>query len=628
MLEAGPTAADTASLRVCVSGGAALPVEVLRGFDDQFGARSSRATACRRPRRSRRSTSSDTAKPGSIGTAGRGRRDARASTAPAARSPRASRRDRDPWPQRHEGLLERPDATDEAIKGGWFRTGDIGRVDEDGYFYIVDRKKDLIIRGGYNVYPREIEEVLYEHPAVAGGGGDRRGRTRPRRGGRRRRRAQAGRAGHTPTSCATSSRSGSRPTSTRAWCGWSTRCPRDRRARSSNARSSLRSCRDGPRHDVPAGRRPLRAGRPAGPTADPGRARARPGGCFPAARLRLRRRTGPPAATAAAERAMRSPATWPASPAARRRSHRPSATSDSPMRPGRRTRPLRRLVQAYLATAQTVEGSIGEVPTGLADSERVKFAAANLIEALAPSNNPLVSPVGLEGGHRQRRREPDQRAPAVGARTCPRRRASRRWSTRTPTRVGRDLAVTPARWCSASPVLELIQYRPQTETVKTVPLLIIPPTINKYYALDLAPGRSLIEYLRATGPAGVRASRGATPTPATARGASTSTPRRSWRHSTPSTRSPALAWPTWSATCSGGLLAAITAAYRAASGGLDRLASLSLLVTMIDQTRAGVLSAHGGRAGGRGRGGQVAAQGIPRRATAWPRCSRGCAPTT
>ena len=61
----------------------------------------------------------------------------------------------------------RPDATAEAISAdGWLRTGDLARVDEDGYFFIVDRKKDLIIRGGYNVYPREIEEVLYEHPAV------------------------------------------------------------------------------------------------------------------------------------------------------------------------------------------------------------------------------------------------------------------------------------------------------------------------------------------------------------------------------------------------------------------------------------------------------------------------------
>jgi long-chain acyl-CoA synthetase len=52
------------------------------------------------------------------------------------------------------------------MKGGWFHTGDMAKVDEDGYFFIVDRKKDMIIRGGYNVYPREIEEVLYEHPAV------------------------------------------------------------------------------------------------------------------------------------------------------------------------------------------------------------------------------------------------------------------------------------------------------------------------------------------------------------------------------------------------------------------------------------------------------------------------------
>jgi len=64
------------------------------------------------------------------------------------------------------GYRQRPDATREAIRDGWFRTGDVARVDEDGYFFIVDRKKDLIIRGGYNVYPREIEEVLYEHPAV------------------------------------------------------------------------------------------------------------------------------------------------------------------------------------------------------------------------------------------------------------------------------------------------------------------------------------------------------------------------------------------------------------------------------------------------------------------------------
>jgi long-chain acyl-CoA synthetase len=65
-----------------------------------------------------------------------------------------------------KGYLNRPDATAEVMKDGWLRTGDMARVDADGYFFIVDRKKDMIIRGGFNVYPREIEEVLYEHPAV------------------------------------------------------------------------------------------------------------------------------------------------------------------------------------------------------------------------------------------------------------------------------------------------------------------------------------------------------------------------------------------------------------------------------------------------------------------------------
>jgi long-chain acyl-CoA synthetase len=65
-----------------------------------------------------------------------------------------------------KGYWRRPDATAEAMRGGWFHSGDLARTDEDGYFYIVDRKKDLIIRGGYNVYPREVEELLYEHPKV------------------------------------------------------------------------------------------------------------------------------------------------------------------------------------------------------------------------------------------------------------------------------------------------------------------------------------------------------------------------------------------------------------------------------------------------------------------------------
>ena len=66
-----------------------------------------------------------------------------------------------------KGYYNRPDATAEAIRDGWFRTGDVARRDEDGYYYIIDRSKDMIIRGGYNVYPRELEEVLMAHPDVS-----------------------------------------------------------------------------------------------------------------------------------------------------------------------------------------------------------------------------------------------------------------------------------------------------------------------------------------------------------------------------------------------------------------------------------------------------------------------------
>ena len=67
-----------------------------------------------------------------------------------------------------KGYYNKPEETKEAFKGtSWFHTGDLGKMDEDGYIYIVDRVKDMVIRGGYNVYPREIEEVLMAHPAIS-----------------------------------------------------------------------------------------------------------------------------------------------------------------------------------------------------------------------------------------------------------------------------------------------------------------------------------------------------------------------------------------------------------------------------------------------------------------------------
>ena len=66
-----------------------------------------------------------------------------------------------------KGYFRQPEATAEALRDGWFHTGDIGVIDADGYLAIVDRKKDMILRGGFNVYPREVEDVLLTHPAVA-----------------------------------------------------------------------------------------------------------------------------------------------------------------------------------------------------------------------------------------------------------------------------------------------------------------------------------------------------------------------------------------------------------------------------------------------------------------------------
>jgi long-chain acyl-CoA synthetase len=159
---------DTSALRMCISGGAALPVEVLRGFDEAFGvavlegyglSETSPIASFNHPERER--------KPGSIGTPIRGVQMRVVDNADNEVGQGEVGEIVISGPNVMKGYWRRPEATAEAIRAGWFHSGDLARVDEDGYFYIVDRKKDMIIRGGYNVYPREIEEVLYEHPAVA-----------------------------------------------------------------------------------------------------------------------------------------------------------------------------------------------------------------------------------------------------------------------------------------------------------------------------------------------------------------------------------------------------------------------------------------------------------------------------
>ena len=155
---------------------------------------------------------------------------------------------------------------------------------------------------------------------------------------------------------------------------------------------------------------------------------------------------------------------------------------------------LRRIVQAYLATGTAALGLVEDVPLEWRDAERVRFAADNVVEALAPSNNPLLSPVAWKaaidtgGGsalagtwHLVRDLASPPRVPQMVPPDA--------------FEVGTDLALTPGSVVWRTPVFELIQYRPQTPTVRSAPLLIVPPTINKFYILDLAPQRSMVEYL-------------------------------------------------------------------------------------------------------------------------------------
>ena len=151
------------SLRLCVSGGAALPSEVRRSVEKAFGCRVCEAYGLSESSPLASYTHTDREqKPGSIGTPIAGVEMKLINRSEDGIGEIAIR-----GHNVMKGYWNRPDATAEVIDDdGWFRTGDLATMDDDGYFYIVDRSKDLIIRGGYNVYPREVEDVLYEHSAI------------------------------------------------------------------------------------------------------------------------------------------------------------------------------------------------------------------------------------------------------------------------------------------------------------------------------------------------------------------------------------------------------------------------------------------------------------------------------
>ena len=250
---------------------------------------------------------------------------------------------------------------------------------------------------------------------------------------------------------------------------------------------------------------------------------------------------------------------------------------------------LKRLVQLYLAGGHTAEQLVLDADLETRDRERVRFFVENVAEAMAPSNVPLVNPVSTKAVI-----DTAGMSLVRGGKQLVKDLAS---APRVPEMVdssgfvlGDNIAATPGAVVFRNEVLELIQYAPQTDEVYEVPVLVIPPTINKFYAIDLAPERSLVEF-------GVRQGR--------------SMFVISWRN--PDSRHAAWNLDTYvqavldaldaveeisgsartvlGGVCAGGVLASITAAYLTGTHRQDRLAALCLAVTVIDNDNAGTVSA-------------------------------------
>jgi len=250
---------------------------------------------------------------------------------------------------------------------------------------------------------------------------------------------------------------------------------------------------------------------------------------------------------------------------------------------------FRRLLQGYLAIGETVDGLIADADVGWRAERRARLAAGNVLDALAPTNfawsNPTVikEVVDTGGGNLVR-----------GARHLVH-------DLNTPTRmpatvdtskfeVGGNLAASPGSVVLRTDVFELIQYQPATDQVREVPLVLVPPTINKFYVLDLAPGRSMIEHYVAQGQQ-VFAISWRNPEQeqghfdldtyaqavAEARDAVASITAQSGVH--------------LAAACSGGIITAGLLGHLAAAGELDRVASLTLMVCALDNDTEGTMAA-------------------------------------
>jgi polyhydroxyalkanoate synthase len=250
---------------------------------------------------------------------------------------------------------------------------------------------------------------------------------------------------------------------------------------------------------------------------------------------------------------------------------------------------FRRLLQGYLAAGRAVDGLLCDADLDWASERRIRFAAENVLDALAPSNVPLTNPSAMKaavdtGGLNFVR----------GARNLVRDMAR---PPRIPAmvdtsafEVGRDLAVTPGAVVLRTPVLELLQYEPQTPRVREHPLLLVPPMINKFYVADLAPGRSMLEHAVRQGQSAFAIS---------------------WRN--PDERHADWSLDTYCTAvldaldaveaitasdrthvlglCAGGIVLSCTVALLAERGEQDRIAGLSLGVCVLDNRHSGTASA-------------------------------------
>jgi poly[(R)-3-hydroxyalkanoate] polymerase subunit PhaC len=259
---------------------------------------------------------------------------------------------------------------------------------------------------------------------------------------------------------------------------------------------------------------------------------------------------------------------------------------------------LRRIMQGYLAVAETADQLLANANLDWRDHDKMRFVMDNFVEGLAPSNNLLISPLGwkalIDTGGLSAVRGASAFArdmlskPRVPAMVQPDAFA-----------VGETVATTKGTVVLQTSVFELIQYAPQTAKVRTVPLLIVPPVINKFYIIDISPGRSMVEYFVAQGQQVFTIS---------------------WRN--PQARHRDWGFDTYGAaiveamgavqkiagtdsvhllgTCSGGTLAAMTAAHLTEIGEADQIAGLAFAVTVLDQSRAGfalaMMSDRAGRA--------------------------------